>query len=276
MNTFLPMLSSTKTITVLGCGWLGMPLLKFLAASGYFHLRGSSRQADRRQEITAAGGRALSVNLPQVDEATAKLAFGVDVLIVTLPPGRRREAVQKVYGEEIAAIIRLAKQHATGHIIYTSSTGVYGNAKGIVNEETAVDPQTDSARAVVAAEEQFRASVIPSTILRLAGLFGPDREPGRWFQGGRTLKQGDAPLNLVHQADVIQAVGWVIAQGAWNKTYNLSAAAHPPKGEFYAAAAQELGLEPPTVEWGGADGKQVSSEKIRQELGWQPAFELDG
>lgn len=269
------MLSSTKTITVLGCGWLGLPLLKNLAASGYFHLRGSSRRADRRQQITAAGGRALAIELPQVDEAAAQLAFEVDLLIVTLPPGRRREQVREAYGQEIAEVIGLAKKYGTGQIIYTSSTGVYGNAEGLVDEQTPTNPQTESAKAVVAAEAQFRDAGIPCTLLRLAGLFGPDREPGRWFQGGKTIKNADAPVNLVHQQDVIQAIGWVIAQGAWNKTYNLSAALHPSKRDFYAAAARKLGLEPAAAEAGGANGKRVSSEKIRRELGWQPAFELD-
>ncbi|MEM6395936.1 MAG: SDR family oxidoreductase [Bacteroidota bacterium] len=279
-------------IGVIGAGWLGLPLVGHLSRAGRYRLLATTRREEKLAAISQAGATAVLLHLPidkieeednsakgiasklrplavsnQTGQPELKKLFSADVLIVTLPPGRSRLDTFNAYGAEINSLIDAARRFGCSRFIYTSSTGVYGQAKGRVDEQSPTIPTTESARAVLAAEQAFEASGIPTTILRLAGLYGPDRDPGRWFQK-RPIKNADAPVNLVHQQDVIRAIQLVIEQNAWNKTYNVCGADHPTKGEYYKNAALALGLDPPTTEAGGQDGKWVDSSKIREQLGW--------
>lgn len=213
-----------------------------------------------------------AINLPDLRPEDLPF-FQTDALLLTIPPGRSRENVAEKYLAEIQAALQAAENAGCQRIIYSSSTGVYGEANGWATEESPTLPTTPSAQAVLAAEQLLWASPIPVTILRLAGLYGPGRHPGRWFGGKPSVKAGDAPVNLVHQADVVSAILAVLAHKASQTTYNVCAATHPPKGVYYAQAAADLGLGIPHSEPGGHDGKKVSSQKIRQELNWQPIYD---
>lgn len=277
-----------RKISILGAGWLGMALAKELLRRGDFQVQANTRNKDRRKELSdffldlnvarlnnkeqsfsKPNLKLYSITLPNVASKDAAF-FNTDVLVVTLPPGRRRVEVEHCYSKEIFATLKYAKENKTSSIIYTSSTGVYGNVSGQVTEITSPAPATASARAVLAAEKLIKNSGVPATILRLAGLFGPDRHPGRWFGGKPSIPNGDAPVNLIHQADVVSAILAVIDQKSWNKTYNVCASNHPTKSEFYTKAAAELGLKIPVSLSGGGDGKWVDNGKLRENLGWKP------
>ena len=254
-------------ITIIGAGWLGLPLLTELVRAGH-SVWGSSRSDERLAAITEAGGRAFRVELP--DNFFGAVFRERELLILTLPPGGRKigPAAPQRYLERLAPLAPLVTGDDAAHVIYTSSTGVYGAAAGAVSEQTAVAPATHSARAVVAAERWLSERTDRLTIVRLAGLVGGDRHPGNFF-AGRDVPQADAPVNLVHRDDVIAAIRLLIERGLPAGTFNVCAAAHPAKGDFYAAAAAQLGKRTGNNLPGGAEGKVISSERLR-ELGWRP------
>jgi nucleoside-diphosphate-sugar epimerase len=260
-------------ISVLGCGWLGLPLLKSLVAEGH-HVNGSSRNPDTLTAIKAAGGHAFYNDLP--DQITRGFFGGLlSTLIITLPPRGRS------LGEEATAhylkclkAIPLLHTGSIPRIIFTSSTGIYGDTSGIITETTLTQPNTHSGRAVEAAENWLDSTASTYAVLRLAGLVSSDRHPGRFYGGSdRLISQADAPVNLVHRDGVIEAIHLLLKKG-WQRgdTYNVCASAHPPKGGFYTAAAKSLGLEVKGTDAGGANGKIVSSQKLRG-LGWKPTWD---
>lgn len=260
-------------ITIIGCGWLGLPLLKNLVEAKHT-VRGTSRSDERLQAIEAAGGKAFRVDLP--GNFFAPVFSGQELLIVTLPPGGRQLGAKATvtYLEKLAPLGKLLAGPNAPHLIYTSSTGVYGATAGAVDEQTAVAPATHSSRAVVAAEKWFSEQTDRLTILRLAGLIGPDRHPGHFFGGrDRVITEADAPINLVHQTDVIAAVHTLLANDLPAGVFNVCAAAHPAKGDFYTAASASLGLTVKGTEPGGLDGKVIASDKLRA-LGWKPQFDV--
>lgn len=271
-----------RKISVLGAGWLGTALVKELLRRGGFSVMASTSNQLRKQELLDFNVANLARKEPSSEGSELALYsirvpdvlleehafFQTDVLVITLPPGRNREHAEERYRTEISSILALAKAQNCGAIIYTSSTGVYGNASGRVTETTPTSPTTASALAVVAAEKLIGQSGIPATILRLAGLFGLDRHPGRWFGGKAELPDADAPVNLVHQTDVAKAIIAVLEQAAWNTTYNVCATNHPSRGDYYPHAAAELGLGVPLLLPGGGDGKWIDSSKIKAELRW--------
>lgn len=288
------------SLSILGAGWLGTAVAKSLV--GHYALSINTRQVEKRDALSGhlqkivrlqrqnapadqrSGTPKNKTNLPPVDFFSIELPtvseeaypfFATDFLLFTLPPGRGRPDVESRYAEEVRAVIRMAEQRGTGRIIYTSSTSVYGEATGIVTEKNLPSPKTASGRAVGIAEQLLLAASIPVTILRLAGLYGPDRHPGRWYGGKESIPKADAPVNLVHQADVVAAIQSVMLAAAAEKkeVYNVCAAAHPPKRVFYVKAAKAYGLSVPRPLAGGGDSKQINSEKIRKALGWSPRFD---
>ncbi len=215
---------------------------------------------------------AQAINLPQL-EAQEDFFFQSEALLITIPPGRGRPNLEEQYLAELAAALKAAEAGGCRQLIYSSSTGVYGEVEGWVDEQSPTLADTPSAKAVLAAEALLNSSPIPLTILRLAGLYGPDRHPGRWFGGKGSIPQADAAVNLVHQTDVVQAILLALQRGPLAATFNVCAAAHPSKGHFYAKAAAAIGLGIPTPIAGGLASKRVDSQKIRTELGWQPQYD---
>jgi nucleoside-diphosphate-sugar epimerase len=283
-------------IAILGTGWLGEPLYANLLKKDYV-VYGSSRKVEVRNRLlnlaalqdyqrntvdiisqVQAGPpphRMFAISAPDLrkdDEAF----FKVDTLVITLPPGGKRENAIQAYGAEIEAILLQAEQAGVKHLIYTSSTGVYGNQRGNISESSPLAPATASGEAVVAAETLISNANVPATILRLAGLYGPARHPGRWLAGKKDIPQGDAPVNLVHRSDVIQAIGRSIEIGPPSsglEYFNICAASHPPKKEFYPSAISHYGGEAASWLPGGQEGKRIDSRKARNQLNWQPDFD---
>jgi nucleoside-diphosphate-sugar epimerase len=259
-------------ISILGCGWLGLPLLKSLVSDGH-NVRGSSRNPQTLAEIREAGAKAFDINLPQ--DLPAGFTDECDVLIFTLPPGGRKfgAAATDKYLAALASLTEWLSWPDGPALIYTSSTGVYGAQPGIVTEQTEPKPDTHSARAVRRAEEWFMSGRYPLTILRLAGLVAEDRHPGRFFGGkDRPISSADTPVNLVHRDDVILAVKQCLQNNQTPIIYNVCAAAHPRKGDFYTRAAGALGLNVKGTEPGGENGKTINSDKLRA-LGWAPKWD---
>lgn len=259
-------------ISILGCGWLGLPLLKSLVEDGHI-VKGSSRKVETLAEIQKSGAEAFFIDLPQA--LPAGFTAECDVLIFTLPPRGRKlgAAAEDQYLKCLNSLSVWLSMPDAPAIIYTSSTGVYGNREGIVTEETIPQPTTHSSRAVFAAEKWLTSSRVPLSILRLAGLVSADRHPGRFFGGkDQPIRLADAPVNLVHRNDVISAIKCCLLNNRTPVLYNVCAAAHPTKGAFYTAAAHALGLEVKGTKTGGEESKIVNSDKLRA-LGWEPVWD---
>lgn len=280
-------------ISILGCGWLGMPLLESLVTAGH-KVSGSSRDLDKLVAIQKAGAKAFLVDLPK--EIPSEFVEGCEVLIVTLPPQGRRlgDKTTDDYVGKLIALHEYLDREQQPKVIFTSSTSVYGAAKKHVTERTPTRPVTYSGKAVDAAERVLRKLIPGMVILRLAGLIGPGRHPGRFYGGReRPVPEADAPVNLVHRDDVIGAIlilleRYLFLEMDFSKAddsvqrlfemkaeylqpvFNVCAFAHPTKRDFYTAAAGPLkiaGFSP-----GGADGKVIDSSKLRA-LGWQPKWD---
>lgn len=261
-----------KKIGVLGAGWLGRPLVERLLAED-FTVHATSRDADKLERLKEAGAEPFVVDLPH--QLPPSFFTGLRDLVITLPPGGRKWKAQatELYVERLSTLLPFLRESPQLRIIYCSSTGVYGSAKGQVDEHSPVQPDTFSSRAVVAAEQLLAPFQQRLTILRFAGLVGPGRHPGN-FYGGKNypLSQSDAPVNLVHQSDAVEALCLTLATPSINGIYNVCSAAHPSKGSFYGAAAGAIHLDIGAKIAGGGDGKIINSGKLR-ERGWLPKYD---
>lgn len=259
---------SNPIISILGCGWLGLPLGKKLAEKG-FTVKGSTTTTEKLHQIEEAGILPYRLTLsPNLEGEHIKDFFQSDLLILNIPPGRRNPDVEQNFPQQVAAVLQAIARGTIKKLLFVSSTSIYGNNNAEVLESTPVQPETASGRALIKAEELIKSqSDLQSTILRMAGLAGGSREPGRFFAGRQELKDGNVPVNYVHLEDAIEVIYTIIEQDCWNETFNVCADQHPQKQHFYPARAQKTGLIPPTyTQSAPSPFKIVSNQKLKTQL----------
>ena len=228
-------------ISILGCGWLGLPLGAELASRGH-SVRGSVTHTEKLEALAEVGIEGYRLELTPTLTGNAEGFFGADALIITLPPGRRKPDVETRYPAQIAAV--LASTPETTQIIFTGSTSVYPDLSRTVSETDAGGEISASGRAILTAETLLRRR--NATVLRLAGLYGYDRQPGRRL-AGRDVSGGATPVNLVHRDDVLKRAfrGYSKQNLKRRDSKRLCAAKHPTRREVYTRQAERLELAPP-------------------------------
>ncbi len=261
-----------KRVAIVGLGWLGMPLGMALMARGW-QVTGSKTTQDGVDAARMCGIESYPLTLtPQLECESDDLEalLNADALVITLPARRSGEG-ENFYLEAVQQIVDSALAHNIARIIFTSSTSVYGSASGIMKESTPLNPDSDSGRTLRELEQWLHD--LPGTsvdILRLAGLVGPGRHPGRFFAGKRA-PNGSHGVNLVHLEDVVSAITLLLQAPRGGHIYNLCAPEHPSRATFYSQMAQELGLELPVFhdDASGDKGKRVDGTLICKELGFE-------
>lgn len=263
-----------KKVAIVGLGWLGMPLAMALTARGW-QVTGSKTTPDGVDAARMCGIDSYLLTLtPELncDSDALDTLLNVDALVITLP-ARRSGDGDDFYRQAVQEIVDSALAHAIPHIIFTSSTSVYGNAPGIKNEHSPRVPVTHSGKVLNVLEDWLHN--LPGTsvdILRLAGLVGPGRHPGRFF-AGKTASDGSHGVNLVHLDDVVAAIALLLQTPKGGHIYNLCAPHHPTREEFYTQMARELGMAPPRFEGGsGAKGKVIDGSSICNALGFEYCY----
>ncbi len=251
-----------KSISILGCGWLGMPLGAELLKLGY-SVSGSTTQSKKSDIISALGIIPYVINFsPELSGTNYEKFFQSDILIISIPPGRKSGKADN-YILILKNIVQAITQGNVSDVIFISSTSVYPDCNTVVTEEDA-----DKNSYLVKVENLLREqSKFKTTVIRFGGLMGSDRHPGRFLSGKQDVAGGDAPVNVIHQDDCIEILKSIIQKNIQHETYNACAPFHPSRKEFYAKASQLLKLEPPHFSGGNySNYKTVSSKKLEQQL----------
>lgn len=248
----------TNAISIIGLGWLGWPLAKQLVAEGY-QVTGTVTTVAKQQRL-AVEEPAVSILCWQAEEQLPP-SLCAPVMVITLPPGKLDD-----YAVALQTLITRAREGGVCHLIYISSTSVYGE-KGHCDESSPLMPETAQAVSLVQVEQFVQQAGFPfCTILRPSGLFGPGRYPGR-FLSGKTLAGGGRVVNLVHQTDVIGVIS-VLLQQPCNDIFNLAAPDHPTRAQFYGQACQHAGLPLPQFSDMDDDGKLIDGGRVESVLGY--------
>ena len=165
-------------------------------------------------------------------------------------------------------LITAIEQSKISKVLFVSSSSVYQNLNREVTEDEGVE-NPDSPLFQI--EQLFQqSSAFRTTVLRFSGLVGQGRHPGRFFRGGKTIKQPDAPINLIHFDDCIGIIDAIIHQNVWGEKFNGCSDTHPKKRQFYPDMAKLAGY--PLADFAENDTlnfKIVSNQKIKQRLQYQ-------
>lgn len=259
-----------KSVSILGCGWLGLPLAAELVGRGY-KVRGSTTRKNKLALLQQNDVEPFIMNLAE-EEIEFGSFFESDCLVVTVPPGRTTK--DDSYSNQMSCLLDKAEKNSVNRIIFTSSVSVYGNPNTEVVETDELFPETNSAKAIAEAEELFiKNKNFLTTVLRLAGLAGPGREPGKFLAGKQNISGGSSPVNLVHLDDCIKIICEIIKQNVFGDVFNVCCESHPAKKDFYTEAANSIGLSPPLfIDSQNDRYKTVNSEKIKMKLNYTFKF----
>lgn len=260
-----------KQISILGCGWLGLPLAKALLQNG-FSINGSTTSPEKLTMMENSGIKTFLISLSE-DKTTGNLTDFLknsEILIIDIPP-KLRGAEKENFVSKIKNVIPFIEKSAVENVLFISSTSVYGEDNSLVTEETRLNPDTESGKQLVQAEQLLQGNPnFKTTILRFGGLIGEDRHPVRFLSGKTNLDNPDARINLIHQQDCIGIILKIMELDCWNTTFNAVTPFHPSRKEYYTQKAADLSLALPEFnDDNAAIGKTILSSKVENVLGYK-------
>ncbi len=250
------MQSTSSDLAILGLGWVGQAAAIELKSRG-FSVWGTVSTYEKAKQLQSDGLFAYVLRLP---ETSAGLPGPPpSFLIYTLPPRGGQERSEQM----IRDVIRMGEQAAVQGAIYLSSTSVYPAAEGWVDESDAQAVTSRHSGVIMKRlEDQWEKASFPTTILRLGGLYGPGRSPGR-FMRNRTISAPNQFVNMTAQKDVVKAIYRVVEGDLWGKTFNIITINNQRRREFYGSLLDN----PQFGEAGKTEGKQVSTARARKWMG---------
>ena len=261
----------SQKIGIMGCGWLGFPLGKSWTSQGV-SISGTTTTASKCKVLEAAGidPYCIVLSADKVSNTIESFLNTVDTLILNIPPGLRGTSSES-FVSKIRVLLPYIEQSLVKHVLFISSTSVYGHSQAAVNALSEPKPSTESGRQLLQVEQLLQASkAFKTTVLRLGGLIGNDRHPITMLSGKKGLKNGDAPINLIHQKDCIAIIQKIVDGAFWGKTYCAAAPFHPSKKEYYTEEAIKRSLPiPEFAPESTAQNKTVSAQRLEADLDYR-------
>ena len=198
-------------IAILGCGYVGLELGRRLAPD--HDIVGVRRSKTGVERIERAGFDAVQADVTDPDDL-ARVPDVDCVVFAASSGGRGADAAREVYVDGLRTAIASfgAREQSPDRLIYTSSTGVYGDHDGEwVDEDTPIEPTTEKTEVLAEAERITREEAVDhgmdGTVARFAGLYGPDRyRLDRYLDGPVTAGY----LNMVHRDDAAGAIRYFL------------------------------------------------------------------
>jgi len=260
---------SFKTVSIFGCGWLGLPLAVSLVGIGHL-VKGSTTSPEKMAVLKKQDVVPFLLNaVPELTGEGIEKFFDAEIAVVALP-FRRNLTDPRYYQQQINSIIQNIETSTVRLVIFTSSTSVYPSDIKIATEDA--DFKTDNPRAQVLwdVEQSFlQNNRFDATVIRFAGLYGGERRIGRFLSGHNDIEGGDQPVNLIHRDDCVGIIQEVIRQDVRGEILNACSDEHPLKKDLYVQAAREMGVEPPKFrQQQSSGGKIVSNRKLKERLNY--------
>jgi nucleoside-diphosphate-sugar epimerase len=258
-------------IAIVGCGWLGLPLGLSLQKGGH-SIVATHRSKTGYAKISSRGFTCLQFELGAIlTQEKFNPLFDSDVLILNIPVGRKT-ASSETFTTDMSNLLKHAVKSNIRHVIFVSTTSVYGDVDTVISEKSPTSPNTQSGKINLAVERLVQKYfTTQATILRPSGLVGEQRHPINYLAGKTELVAPNKVVNLIHQHDVIQSIKCIIEKGLWGHTLLLCAMAHPTRQDYYIWAAEKLNLVAPsfTQERGQPSGKLIDATLSLDLLGIQ-------
>lgn len=271
-------------VLIVGCGYVGLPLGAELVKQGH-EVLGLRRSHAGSAELSAAGLKPVIADITRPDDL-AKLPGPFDWVVNTVASSKGgEEDYRKVYLHGTRNLLDCLAAAPPRKFVYTSSTSVYGQTDGsLVKEDARAEPSGATSQLLVETEKLLldaaRERKFPAVILRVAGIYGPDR--------GHLLKQyllnearipgkGERLINMIHRDDLVATIIAALKSGRAGEVYNAVDDESVAQIHFFRWLSESLGKYMPPFAAGeedaqrkrGLTNKKVSNRKMKMELGVQ-------
>ncbi len=250
------------TVLLAGCGDLGTEAGLRFAAAGH-RVLGWRRHPQNLPAVIEGSAVDLMQTLPPVPPETR-------IVVVAAAAGRRTvDAYRAAYVDVLTNVLDALDRDDVRpeRILFISSTAVYGDSGGgYIDESTAAEPTTATARVLRTAEELLHSRQPDAVVLRLAGIYGPGRTMLIDQVRNGTAKRPDQPqfTNRIHRDDAAAAIVHLTTRVSEPATTYIGADDCPAElGEVLGFLAAELGQRMPPKEAGpaGASGAAPRANK---------------
>ena len=266
-----------KNISILGCGWLGLPLAKKLIENG-FSIKGSTTSEEKLVvlEVNKIQPYLIALYEDKIIGNITDFLNESEILIIDIPPKLRGSQTENFVSKIKNLIIEIEKS-AIKKVLFISSTSVYGDTFPIIelSEDAIPNPDSEGGKQLLEVEQLLQSNPnFKTTVVRFGGLIGKDRHPIQFLAGRENVDNPEAPINFIHQVDCIGIIESILNQVQndnwnWNETFNAVAPNHPKRAEYYHKKALEMNLKVPTfVKDSISKGKIISSQKLQQILNY--------
>ncbi|TRX36724.1 Rossmann-fold NAD(P)-binding domain-containing protein [Flavobacterium restrictum] len=263
-------------ISILGCGWLGLPLAKALLEKGCV-VKGSTTSPEKLSMLENSGIQPYLIALSEEEIAGNCDGFleNSKILIIDVPPKLRGSntnamtSTRKTFVEKIKNTLPFIEKSSIECVLFISSTSVYGDGNQCtVTEETKTGPDTEGGKQLVEVEQLLQKNTaFKTTILRFGGLIGEDRNPVKFLAGRENIENPTAPINLIHQDDCIGIVLKILETNSWGNTFNAVSPFHPTREAYYTQKAIAMDLALPKFNHSQPSvGKTIGSDKVSSVL----------
>lgn len=269
-----------------GLGYSATVLARRLMAEGWT-VAGTCQTAEKAAELRALGIDAHLFDRDRPLDDFCAAMDGTTHLLSSVPPDAEGDPVLDVHGAQIARLVGISWAG------YLSTTGVYGDTGGTwVDESADLVPTSKRSRRRVAAETRWldlhRASGLPVHLFRLAGIYGPGRNPLDRVRAGsaqRIVKPGHA-FGRIHVDDIAAVLMASISLPDPGAAYNVCDDEPAKPAEVIAHACDLLGIAPPPeVPFEEAaktmspmalsfwrDNRRIDNTRIKSDLGVRLAY----
>ena len=257
----LPARFRRERLLIVGCGDVGQRVLRNLASgpgAGRVRVLALTSSAAQVAPLRALGATPLRGNLDSARSLRRLAGLATRVLHLAPPPGQGdRQGAWWLDPRTLALARALRRRSLPQVLVYGSTSGVYGDCGGaLVTEARPVAPATPRAQRRVDAERAVRhlgRAGVRTSILRIPGIYAPDRENGtpeaRLRRGTPVLAApDDVHTNHIHADDLARACQAALWRGAAQRVYHASDDSDLKMGDYFDLAADLYGLpRPPRV-----------------------------
>ena len=288
----LPARFRRERLLIVGYGDVGQRVARLLAtatgAQRRVRIMVLNREISRTQALRAQSVQPLLGDLDQAD--SLKRLAGIASRVLHLAPPEVLPQIDGPNDPRTMALLRaLRLRKLPRSLVYASTTGVYGDCRGEwVTEARAVAPATARGQRRVGAEHAIRfagRSGLRASILRIPGIYAPDREGGtpraRLLRGTPVLQASDdVYTNHIHADDLARACLKALWQGKPQRVYHASDDTVLKMGDYFDLAAELYGMPrpqrisraqaeselPATLLSFMSESRRLSNRRLKQEL----------
>lgn len=275
---------------VFGLGYVGSYVAKQLKREGW-HVSGTCKDAIKKKDLEEVGLDAFTFEINKIQLKTLPTLQYATHILISIPPISGAGDPLLCLHEELRPLLSCGNLQ---WLAYLSSTSVYGDCGGSwVDEDSLINPQTESAKLRLAAEEGWlhlgRQLGFPVNIFRLGGIYGPGRSALDTITKNVSLSEKQKKrwsrlyISRIHVADIYQSINASFNIPHSGRIYNVVDDDPAPRAEVFAFAQgliekkmagrnAEAGADIDPLWEYSAGEKLVSNARIKNELRVRLAF----